>query len=76
VVPSRFTSKYVLAEKSASDGVAIMVDKFSRKMKGCCDGPASGERSCDMMCVRGGWWMDGVRGKGYKYHIFFVTSSK
>jgi hypothetical protein len=34
VVPSRFISKYVLAEKSASDGAAIMVDEFSRKMKG------------------------------------------
>jgi hypothetical protein len=28
VVPSRFIPKYVLAEKSASDGAAIMVDEF------------------------------------------------
>jgi hypothetical protein len=52
VVPSRFISKYVLAEKSASDGAAIMVDEFSRKMKGCCDVWA-GKRSCDV-CA---WWM-------------------
>jgi hypothetical protein len=28
----------VWAEKSAGDGAVVMVDEFSMKMKGCCDG--------------------------------------
>jgi uncharacterized protein YbbK (DUF523 family) len=33
-----------LAAKSTGDGAVVMVDEFSRKMKGCCDGLESGER--------------------------------
>jgi hypothetical protein len=34
VAPSGFTMLYLLAEISANDGAAVMVDEFSRKMKG------------------------------------------
>jgi hypothetical protein len=47
VVKRGFMMLHLLAEISASDGAAIMVDEFSGKMKGCCDGRARG-KSCDV----------------------------
>jgi hypothetical protein len=38
----------VLAEKSACDGAAVMVDEFSMKMKGCYDGWVTGGESCEL----------------------------
>jgi hypothetical protein len=55
---------HFLAEKSAGDGAAVMVDEFFRGKWGCCDGP--GAARVVVMCDVRAWWMDGVRGKGYK----------
>jgi hypothetical protein len=35
---------------------------------------ASGRELVVVMCDVRAWWMDGVRGKGYKYQVFLVTS--
>jgi hypothetical protein len=39
---------HVLAEKSAGDGAAVMVDEFLMKMKGCCDGRVRAGESCEL----------------------------